>query len=223
MQDTGSRAHTHHVVLFAGTLFFYTALLQGLEPNTRYYYQIDGGSTVASFVTARLAGDATPFNVLIVGDMGLDNSANTMAQMLHMLPNVDFFSHIGDLSYADDFYLRKNDTYEGSWNKWQDLMEPITSVAPYMTLPGNHEVTCMEVTPFLCPPHQRNMTAYRQRFRMPSVESGGVQNLWYSYDYGLVHFIQVRLLIFFFDRHSRAQFHRLHASFGELPEMLSRR
>jgi hypothetical protein len=44
-------------------------------------------------------------------------------------------------SYADDFYLRKNDTYEGSWNRWQDLMTPITSASPYMTLPGNHEVS----------------------------------------------------------------------------------
>jgi len=70
-------------------------------------------------------------------------------------------------------------------------MEPITSVSAYMSLPGNHEVTCDEVTPFLCPDYQRNFTAYRHRFRMPWRESGGVQNLWYSYDYGLVHFVQI--------------------------------
>ena len=45
------------------------------------------------------------------------------------------------------------------------------------SLPGNHEVTCTEVTPFLCPKHQQNMTAYRNRFRMPSKESGGVESL----------------------------------------------
>lgn len=37
------------------------------------------------------------------------------------------------------------------------------------------ECTCTEVTPFLCPEFQRNFTAYRNRFRMPWRESGGVQ------------------------------------------------
>jgi len=174
-----------------GTLFFYTALLQNLQPKTRYYYQIDGSSTVSSFVTAPTTGSDEPFTVLVVGDMGLENSANTMRQMTAALPDTDFFLHIGDLSYADDFYLRPNNTYEGSWNQWQDLMMPITSSAAYMTLPGNHEITCTEVTPFLCPQYQRNLTAYRNRFRMPWRETGGVENLWYSYDYGNVHFIQI--------------------------------
>jgi hypothetical protein len=88
-------------------------------------------------------------------------------------------------------FLRPNNTYEGSWDAWQDEMESITANTPYMSLPGNHECTCTEVTPFLCPSNQQNFTAYRHRFRMPSEESGGVENMWYSYDYGLVHFIQI--------------------------------
>jgi hypothetical protein len=35
----------------------------------------------------------------------------------------------------------------------------------------------------------RNFTAYQNRFRMPGAETGGVGNMWYSFDYGLVHFI----------------------------------
>lgn len=35
----------------------------------------------------------------------------------------------------------------------------------------------------------RNYTAYQHRFRMPGQESGGVSNFWYSFDYGLAHFI----------------------------------
>lgn len=60
-----------------------------------------------------------------------------------------------------------------------------------LALCSNHEVTCTEVTPFLCPPQQQNMTAYRHRVRMPWRESGGVENLWYSYTYGLVHFVHI--------------------------------
>ena len=34
-----------------------------------------------------------------------------------------------------------------------------------------------------------NFTAYINRFRMPGDETGGVSNFWYSFDYGLAHFV----------------------------------
>ncbi|KAH0079524.1 acid phosphatase AphA, partial [Aureobasidium melanogenum] len=34
-------------------------------------------------------------------------------------------------------------------------------------------------------------TTFQHRFRMPGVESGGVGNFWYSFDYGLAHFISI--------------------------------
>lgn len=37
-----------------------------------------------------------------------------------------------DLSYADDWFLRPGDTYEGSWNKWQVEMQAMTAVRPTM-------------------------------------------------------------------------------------------
>lgn len=37
----------------------------------------------------------------------------------------------------------------------------------------------------------RNFTTYQYRFRMPGSESGGVGNFWYSFDYGLAHFISL--------------------------------
>lgn len=48
---------------------------------------------------------------------------------------------------------------------------PADSLSPVFPFPPS---TCTEVTPFLCPKNQRNFTAYRYRFRMPSEESGGV-------------------------------------------------
>lgn len=36
-----------------------------------------------------------------------------------------------------------------------------------------------------------NFTAYNNRFHMPSAESGGVLNMWYSFNYGNVHFISL--------------------------------
>ncbi|KAF1734278.1 Acid phosphatase [Beauveria bassiana] len=105
--------------------------------------------------------------------------------------------------------------YESNWDLWQQWMTPITSKVPYMVLPGNHEAACAEfdgpgqilaaylnhnrpnstapksdkLTYYSCPPSQRNYTAYQHRFRMPGGESDGVSNFWYSFDYGLAHFI----------------------------------
>ena len=106
--------------------------------------------------------------------------------------------------------------YESNWDLWQQWMLKITTKVPYMVLPGNHEATCSEfdgpgntmtaylnnnqtnstapesaLTYYSCPPSQRNFTAYQNRFRMPGQESGGVSNFWYSFDYGLAHFVSI--------------------------------
>lgn len=104
--------------------------------------------------------------------------------------------------------------YESNWDLWQQWMNKVTLKMPYLTMPGNHEAACaefdgpgniltaylnddkanstapkQELTYYSCPPSQRNFTAYQNRFRMPGAESGGVGNMWYSFDYGMVHFI----------------------------------
>ena len=104
--------------------------------------------------------------------------------------------------------------YETNWDLWQNWMNPITTRVPYMTNPGNHEATCAEfdgpnneLTAYLvndqingtapnstlnyysCPASQRNYTAYQHRFTMPGDVTGGRGNFWYSFDYGLAHFI----------------------------------
>ncbi|TAQ88942.1 hypothetical protein B7494_g2715 [Chlorociboria aeruginascens] len=104
--------------------------------------------------------------------------------------------------------------YESNWDLWQQWINKLTIKIPYMVLPGNHEASCAEfdggnntltaylnddkanassatsdLTYYSCPPSQRNFTAYINRFRMPGAETGGVGNFWYSFDYGLAHFI----------------------------------
>ena len=37
---------------------------------------------------------------------------------------------------------------------------------------------------------QTNFTGYINHFRMPSAESGGTGNFWYSFDYGMTHYVQ---------------------------------
>lgn len=106
--------------------------------------------------------------------------------------------------------------YETNWDLWQQWMNNVTTVIPYMVLPGNHETTCAEfdaphhelsaylvhnetnsttaeseLNYYSCPASQRNFTAFQNRFRMPGEETNGVSNFWYSFDYGLAHFVSI--------------------------------
>jgi 3',5'-cyclic AMP phosphodiesterase CpdA len=85
-------------------------------------------------------------------------------------------------------------------NEFFDEVEPISSAKPYMVSPGNHEANCdnggttdkknnITYTESLCMPGQKNFTGYRNHWKMPSAQSGGVENFWYSWDNGMVHYI----------------------------------
>ncbi|TPX07727.1 uncharacterized protein E0L32_010623 [Thyridium curvatum] len=249
--------------------FFHEVQLTNLKPDTTYYYQIPAAngttqSEILSFTTARAAGDAKPFTVAVLNDMGYTNAQGTFKQLNQAVNDGAAFAwHGGDISYADDFYsgllacqddwpVCYNGTstevptgdypegyntplpagekpnqgswnggdisviYESNWDLWQQWIQNMTSKIPYMVLPGNHEAACAEfdgpgnvltaylngdkanstapkaeLTYFSCPPSQRNYTAYQHRFRMPGQETGGVGNMWYSFDYGLAHFVSM--------------------------------
>lgn len=252
--------------------FFHDVQIGGLSADTTYYYKIRAAngttaSNVLTFTTSRAAGDAKPFTVAVLNDMGYTNAGGTHEQLLKAASGdhgIAFAWHGGDISYADDWYsgilpcedswpvcyngtstalpggdpipaeylvpLPKGEIanqggpqggdmsvlYESNWDLWQQWTNNLTTKIPYMVLPGNHEAACAEfdgpnnqlsaylnedkanstapkstLTYYSCPPTQRNYTAYQHRFRMPGAETGGVSNFWYSFDYGLAHFISL--------------------------------
>jgi len=67
---------------------------------------------------------------------------------------------------------------------------------------GNHEANCdnggttdnahnITYTSSICMPGQTNFTGYINHWRMPSPQSGGLGNFWYSFDHGMVHYVQI--------------------------------
>jgi hypothetical protein len=92
--------------------------------------------------------------------------------------------------------------YESILNNFYDEMTPITTKKPYMVGPGNHEADCdaggtsdttnnITYDGSFCLPGQSKFTGYISHYRMPSSESGGTGNFWYSWDHGMTHYIQL--------------------------------
>ncbi|KAG1703611.1 hypothetical protein DVH05_007555 [Phytophthora capsici] len=184
------------------SLYNYHAVVSGLEPNTEYFYKVGSAtekkfqSSVSSFKTARKSGDESPFVVAVYGDMGTDANSVASNKYINTLVNkVDFIYHLGDISYADNDFLNAKTVfgffYEEVWNKFMNSMTNVMRRMAYMVVVGNHEAECHSPNCLLSEAKKDqlgNYTAFNARFRMPSPESGGVLNMWYSFDYASVHF-----------------------------------
>lgn len=143
------------------------------------------------------------------------NEINTIQSLSQFKSGYDFLWHPGDIAYAD-YWLKEeiqdflpNTTiaegavvYERILNEFYDEMTTVTTDRPYMVGPGNHEANCdnggttdkvhnITYDVSICMPGQTNFTGYRNHFRMPSSKSAGLGNFWYSFDHGMVHYVQI--------------------------------
>ncbi|KAG0658499.1 hypothetical protein C6P46_005742 [Rhodotorula mucilaginosa] len=149
------------------------------------------------------------------------SETNTIRSLLQMKDTYEFLYHTGDIGYADYFLKESvqgyfgtadNETmptvdevaegYESLSEQFFDQMVPITAEKPWMVLAGNHEANCdnggvtdkkhnITYTSDYCLPAQQNFTWYNKHYNMPSAESGGVSNMWYSFESGPVHFVSL--------------------------------
>ncbi|KAG7543081.1 Purple acid phosphatase-like N-terminal [Arabidopsis thaliana x Arabidopsis arenosa] len=179
-------------------------LIDGLEPETKYYYRCGDSSVSAmseeiSFETLPLPSkDGYPHRIAFVGDMGL--TSNTTTTIDHLMENdPSLVIIVGDLSYANQYRTIGGkgascfscsfpdapirETYQPRWDAWGRFMEPLTSKVPTMVIEGNHEIE----------PQASGITfkSYSERFSVPASESGSNSNFYYSFDAGGVHFVML--------------------------------
>ena len=66
-------------------------------------------------------------------------------------------------------------------------IQPISSVVPYMTCPGNHEA-------------DDNFLHYKQRYNMPGLQSksGANNNFYYSFDVGNIHYVAISSELYYY-------------------------
>ncbi|KAF8425039.1 Metallo-dependent phosphatase-like protein [Boletus edulis BED1] len=190
---------------------FTTALETGDETPFTIAVVIDLGLMGADGLSTKVGpygGAANPLG---------PNDLNTIQSLIENKDTYEFIAHFGDIAYSDYFIKESWEGYFGNnslipnttsviegynvlLEQYYDQMSTLTSSKAYMVGPGNHEANCdnggttdkihnITYTTSICVPGQLNFTGYINHFRMPSEESGGVGNFWYSFDYGLAHFV----------------------------------
>jgi len=182
--------------------YHHVATLRNLAPGSDYQYHVecDGQSSEKrSFRVARQNLATASF--LVIGDMGTGKDGQALAtrkRLEALKSSVDLSVHVGDIGYADDTFLHSDCVaqfcYEAVYDEYMEWMESHTDTKPYMVAVGNHESECHSPNCLASSTHKealRNFTAYNTRWSMPSPESGGALNMWYSFDYGPVHFVAI--------------------------------
>jgi len=130
----------------------YTALFEGLTPNTEYYYVYGsdqgGWSDEKSFTSAPIAKSSQRTVMAAFGDMGNTESdgsyhhswdfgdkgevpSSNTTTLIEADKEIDMVLHIGDISYACGFL--------SEWDNFFSMIEPVATRLPWMTGIGNHE------------------------------------------------------------------------------------
>ncbi|MCO5249077.1 MAG: metallophosphoesterase [Chitinophagales bacterium] len=174
-------------------------LVDGLEPYTRYYYAIGYDDVTLStgidhyITTNQVAGDTSGFSLWMIGDMGKANDAQRMARDAFYQYNkqhpVDFMITLGDNAYqnGEDFEYQE---------KVYDIYDSIFRFLHYYPTPGNHDYNIIRgdnIFEWVNP--ELDQGPYFDNHELPTMgEAGGFPSgteLYYSYDYGNMHFINI--------------------------------
>lgn len=203
----------NHSVGWRDPGFIHDGVMMNLKPGKRYFYKVGsdtgGWSNTFSFVSpdqdsgetiAFLYGDmgtATPYNTFVRTQDESISTINWIARDIESLGDKPaMISHIGDISYARG--------YSWLWDHFFNQIEPVASKVPYHVCIGNHEYD-WPLQPWK-PDWAMYIYAkdgggecgipYSLKFNMPgnSSESTGsrapaTRNLYYSFDFGVVHFV----------------------------------
>ena len=183
--------------------YLHDVLLTNLESNTRYFYRCGGinfnYSPIKNFTTSLVRGSPDTFSFAVYGDMditsypGAEATAKLLLKGATEQDSLSFVLHIGDISYANGFSYR--------WEEWMTMIEPYSSLIPYMVSVGNHDQvtakglgkdpsggsTVKHAGSVHDSGGECGIPLYN-RFHMPD---NGNHLWWYSFDYGSVHITQI--------------------------------
>lgn len=173
--------------------FIMTAIIPSINPHCYYEYNIS--NSVFTTQTYTFSG-RTPYNytsfkyedlnyqptLIVLGDMGVGYWSEPTRSLIKKEADIGSFDaivHIGDIAYDLD------DKGGSVGNTFGKLIQELSAIKPYMTLPGNHE-------------NAANFTHYSNRYIMPENWASQNSSFYYSFNLGRAHFICYNTEVFFY-------------------------
>jgi acid phosphatase type 7 len=165
---------------------YHQVTVSGLEPNTKYYYSVDGsskGTEELYFVTAPPVGSGTPVRIWVISDFGQTNSKNNERRLETVARWRTFNNH----SYHASFVLSLGDQTEDDalyqlQHNYFDQLENVLRSSPLYTTVGNHD-------------GHDSLFNYKRTFTLPARgEAGGIASgteKYYSFDYANIHVVSL--------------------------------
>ena len=167
------------------TVGTYRANLQGLKPDSHYFYRVGDGKNWGEWFEFHTASDQPKkFRFLYVGDAQNDIKSRwsrVIRAAYAKAPKSAFIVHAGDLvatGYRDDL-----------WGEWYDAMEFIAATVPSLPVVGNHELE----KPAGAPKTLALPAIWRQEFAYPKNGPDVPENESYSFDYQGVRFLSLNV------------------------------
>jgi len=158
--------------------WIHKVVMTNLKGNKTYRYRVGSGlgwSDVLEMQTLPSGEDWVP-RLALFGDMGNENAISLPLIQREVGEGVyDAVIHVGDMAYD----MAEENGVRG--DIFMEQIEPIASMVPYMTCPGNHE-------------YHYNFLNYKERFNMP----GDNRNMFFSFNIGPVHFISISTEFYYF-------------------------
>ncbi len=179
----------------------HTVEITGLQPYAEYFYAVGDGSTVLAggdddhkFRTSPTIGTVQPMNIWAIGDFGKGNSKQVAVKEAYLnhvgddLP--DMWLWLGDNAYPDGTDQDYTETVFESQYGYPEMLTRI----PFMATPGNHDYLSVYNLITGADPETHDGPYYDVIDVPTNGEIGGVPSgyeLYYSYDYGNVHFMSL--------------------------------
>ncbi len=158
-------------------IYVYSVNLTGLHPDTEYNYRVGYADSRTNWYNLKTENSTNDnFKVLIFPDSQSNEYTdwkNVAMNAWQNNPDSSFFINMGDL--VDNGYDLSQ------WNAWFESVSDMNTKIPVAPVQGNHE--------FYTTDWQVDLPiAYNSFFDLPSNGTDKYKNLYYSFDYGDVHF-----------------------------------
>ncbi|WP_083473577.1 metallophosphoesterase family protein [Frankia sp. R43] len=195
--DAVTRSYTDAVT--RQEIFAHHALLEGLEPDTEYRYEISmrvpgnapfrhrgsgrllelGGSTFRTAPSGR-----TAFSFTCFGDHGTDHPEDPFgtAASATLVAGIERVAPLFTLVNGDLAYANVNAVPPVAWSGWFEMISASAHRRPWMPSAGNHEIERGNGA--------LGLAAYQTYFQLPSNDDEPyLDGLWYAFTVGGVRFV----------------------------------